>query len=412
MIVTLVGGGNSTLCMAPLVCAAGFTCNILTRAPEKWSEEIELVNEDMGYLRVTSIKCKPNLITKDPAACIPDSDIVFFCGVPIHHNPSLLQTIKPHLSTKKKVFIGTVCAYGAFNWVVHRELKDSKCDYSIFGTQLIPWCCGTQEYGKIGVIFGAKRMLRIATESGADPDGIKDRLRPILKQKLVDTDFLASTLWPNNPSLHPPILYGIFKDFDGKTPYAAGSLPLWIYKELCDASAKYVCELDKELVSIVKGLSEVFPKNPHLKLDFSLKACIIENYEDQVADKSDAASCVRSNSAFGKHKIPYTTVDEGIVPTLKHKFFETDLPFGLVIWKDIATMLGVECPLVDAIILWNQKLIGKEYIGEDGKLSGKDCDECIIATNFGLTLDKLTDSEYVAANDGAPSPSKKAKKGN
>jgi hypothetical protein len=40
---------------------------------------------------------------------------------------------------------------------------------------------------------------------------IKDLLRPILRQNLKDTDFLASTLWPNNPSLHPPILYGLFK---------------------------------------------------------------------------------------------------------------------------------------------------------------------------------------------------------
>ena len=32
---------------------------------------------------------------------------------------------------------------------------------------------------------------------------------------LTDTDFLASSLWPNNPSLHPPILYGLFKDWDG-----------------------------------------------------------------------------------------------------------------------------------------------------------------------------------------------------
>ena len=42
------------------------------------------------------------------------------------------------------------------------------------------------------------------------------------------------------------------------------------------------------------------------------------------------------------------------MPTLAHKFFETDLPYGLVTWKDIALMVGVEVPLVDRIILWNQ----------------------------------------------------------
>ena len=33
---------------------------------------------------------------------------------------------------------------------------------------------------------------------------------------LTDTDFLASSLWPNNPSLHPPILYGLFKERGGR----------------------------------------------------------------------------------------------------------------------------------------------------------------------------------------------------
>ena len=55
---------------------------------------------------------------------------------------------------------------------------DHCCDYSLFGTQLIPWCCGPLEYGKRGLIIGAKRTLRIATEDGTDPDGIKDLLRP------------------------------------------------------------------------------------------------------------------------------------------------------------------------------------------------------------------------------------------
>jgi len=64
-------------------------------------------------------------------------------------------------------------------------------------------------------------MLTIATHSGgADAHGIKPILAKILKMPfLTDTDFIASSLWPNNPSLHPPILYGLFKDWDGHSPY-------------------------------------------------------------------------------------------------------------------------------------------------------------------------------------------------
>ena len=98
------------------------------------------------------------------------------------------------------------------------------CIRDSFGTQLIPWCCGTKVYGKTGAVFGAKRLLRIATESGTDADGVKPILAKILKMPfLTDTDFLASSLWPNNPSLHPPILYGLFEHWDGARRAARNS---------------------------------------------------------------------------------------------------------------------------------------------------------------------------------------------
>ena len=76
------------------------------------------------------------------------------------------------------------------------------------------------------------------------------------------------------------------------------------------------------------------------------------------------------------------------MPTLKHKFFETDLPFGLVTFKDIALMCGVSTPLIDAMIIWNQNLIGKQYYKEDFTF-GKDIEEAIVPSRMGYTLENL-----------------------
>ncbi len=43
--VLLVGGGNSTLCLAPLCAAAGHAVSVLTRKPDKWAEEITVVSD-------------------------------------------------------------------------------------------------------------------------------------------------------------------------------------------------------------------------------------------------------------------------------------------------------------------------------------------------------------------------------
>lgn len=274
------------------------------------------------------------------------------------------------------------------------RLQEHCCDYSLFGTQLIPWCCGTLEYGKRGLIIGTKRILRIATEDGTDRDGIKDLLRPILRQNLADTDFLASTLWPNNPSLHPPILFGLFKDWDGVSGYDPASLPVAIYGEMSDASAQAVCVIDDELVAITEGLKAKGWTNTD---DFRFRKCVLENYLDQITDDTDAVTCIRTNKAFAKHKIPYKKVDEGqVVPVIAHKFFETDLPFGLVTFVDIARMVGVPTPLMEEIILWNQKLINKEFLkpgssASDGHLEyGADVGECIVPSLMGYTLETLS----------------------
>ena len=161
--ITVVGGGNSTPIFAACAADAGHTVSILTRKPEAWNkDDIGFVNEDLDWYAQPELRTKIELVTADPAACIPQADLIFIAGLPIHHNPEVLRNIKPHMDMSKKVFVGSICAYGGFNWVAAEALGPGA--YSLFGTQLIPWCCGTKEYGRTGVVFGAKRLLRIATE--------------------------------------------------------------------------------------------------------------------------------------------------------------------------------------------------------------------------------------------------------
>jgi len=390
MHITVVGGGNSTPIFAALAKDAGHEVAILTRRPADWNkDDIGFVNEDLDYFPQAELRVGIDLVTDDPALCIPQTDLIFIAGLPIHHNPTVLARIRPHLDMQKKVFIGSICAYGGFNWVAAEALGPG--NYSLFGTQLIPWCCGTLEYGRTGLVIGAKRLLRIATEDGRDSDGVKPILAKILKMPfLTDTDFIASTLWPNNPSLHPPILYGLFKDWDGKSPYDPDKVPTLIYKDLRTGSAVTLVEMDTDLCAIVAGLRGSLPQNGHLvDNDFSMKACVMQNYEEQITCAWDTVSCIMSNKAFAKHKIPYTTIEGGVVPTLAHKFFETDLPFGLCTMKDIANMVGVAVPCIDKMILWNQKLIGKEYLTASGKIDGKHASECVLPSAFGLDAKTL-----------------------
>jgi hypothetical protein len=52
---------------------------------------------------------------------------------------------------------------------------------------------------------------------------------------------------------------------------------------------------------------------------------------------------------------------------------------------------------MDAILLWNQRLLGKEFVLPDGTFEGKDIKECICPSKMGFTVTTLT-------KDGLPNP--------
>jgi hypothetical protein len=156
--------------------------------------------------------CENSVITEhidvitDNKEVLRDSDIIIICGVPVQFYKDVFENIRDFVPSKH-FYIGSICAYGGFNWLVEHYLHEKK--YTIFGFQLIPFMCNTIEYGNKCKMFGAKRLLRFATQ-GENSKIIESTMQDIVGIQLSSTDFLTCTLWQNNPSLHPPILYALF----------------------------------------------------------------------------------------------------------------------------------------------------------------------------------------------------------
>jgi len=144
-------------------------------------------------------------------------------------------------------------------------------------------------------------------------------------------------------------------------------------------------ELDREIRSIQDCVARQSPENRFFMEFKPIQDCILENYRDQIDDPRTLLSCIKTNRAFGSHKMQYIRNERGFVkPNIAHKFFE-DCPFGLCIYKDIALMFHVQTPLLDRILTWNQSLVGKEYL-VNGKLTGRDMSETSCPSVFGASI--------------------------
>ena len=65
-------------------------------------------------------------------------------------------------------------------------------------------------------------------------------------------------------------------------------------------------------------------------------------------------------------------VSKGLVrPAVGSRLFWEDIPFGLVILKDLALMLGLPTPRIDFMIRWHQQFMDKEYLLPNGLLNAK-----------------------------------------
>ena len=96
-----------------------------------------------------------------------------------------------------------------------------------------------------------------------------------------------------------------------------------------------------------------------------MKDRIISMYDGQVSDTSSLKRVFNTNLGYSRVPFPMLPVDksgEKVTLNLNARFFWEDVPFGLVILKDIGELVGVETPHINKQIIFHQKFMPVKYI--------------------------------------------------
>mmetsp|Transcript_16200 Transcript_16200/g.32315 ORF Transcript_16200/g.32315 Transcript_16200/m.32315 type:complete len:433 (+) Transcript_16200:184-1482(+) len=380
--VTVCGGGNGAHCSAGYIASKGFRVNILTRKPEKWSDTLTITTATSSWASKGSFVGKLAVVSNDPADVIPDSDVVIVAA-PAHVHGSILKGCAEYL--KEGVFVGTIFAQGAFDWIATEALGSSMSKVkAIFGLQNIPWICKITEYGKEARILGPKDVLKVVSypvEAVDEVASLMTRFYDIPSTTIPN--FLSVTLTPSNQIIHPARYYSIFRDALERKAAANGgddwgytreeleaSKSLELYKDFDPLSAEILACLDNELQTIKLGLTLHFPQLD-LTLVPPIAQRICETYGDDVGDSSSLLQIMRTNKGYVGCGTPMTKASNGkFQPNTGCRLFWEDVPFGLCILKGLAEQLGnIPTPTINKMIFWHQEFMGKEYLREDGTLN-------------------------------------------
>lgn len=368
--IVIIGGGNSSHVLIPLLSDAHFNITLLTSRPSAWSHTIELEYRNSNDEVLKIFKGEINAITDNPQDCIPNADYIVLC-MPVHKYREALHRVAPYVNPNKQVVIGTVYGQGGFNWMVEEiqhEYRLPRLVYFAFG--LIPWVCRTKEYGYAGITYGVKARNAAAVYPHKYFERVNEELfRPIcydwFKTGEVEQldNFISITLSVDNQIIHPTRCYAICQKYGGKWEHAE-DVPLF-YKDYDAFSAQCLAYLDDDYSKVRDRIKGLYPdKDFHYMLNY----LDLEHYTYNSSSADIVDSFVNSPTLQAIKTPVIINEDRNYVLDKDGRFFMDDIYYGIAISKWIAQILQIEVPMIDKLLHWVQEVRDEQIISEGKRL--------------------------------------------
>ncbi len=337
MKIAVLGSGNGG-CAVAFDCAAhGHQVNLFDF--EQFPASIKAVQDNCG------IYCEGVLEGFQPVAyaghniekTLKGSDIIYAVG-PAYSTRPFAEACKPYLKSGQIVIVCPSSCGGAieFKNAVGLEIRDE--EVLISETSTLPYAVRLLEPGKIKIFNKLKGGIFLAALPALKTSYILEQLRDVYPAIEGAKNILQTSLQNGNPVIHPAITLmnvGLIErtkgDFDF---YHQGVTP---------AVGKLVESVEKERVAIGRKLGiEVIP-DPELG--------VIQGYMTEATYDSG----FNTAPGFAGVKAP---------SSLDYRYFNEDVGYGLVFLQKLGEQVGVETPVMSAVINLVSILMERDYVNE------------------------------------------------
>lgn len=324
--ICICGGGSlAHVCACVLSSQSDVEVNILTRKPERWSHQLEVI--DLNGKVYNGELCN---ISNDPSEALKECNIVFLC-LPGFAIESTLESIKTYVGN---AVVGSIVCSTGFFFAAHRILGE---DASLFGFQRVAYIARTIEYGHSANLLGYKSQLAIAVENVEERESFRQLVETLwmTPTKLLGSHYEVS-LTNSNPILHTGRLYTMWKDWNGEV-YDHNIL---FYKEWTNEASLMLIGMDAEFMKLLDVLPVTKGAIPSL----------LEYYESH--DAESLTKKITSIPAFQSITSPMKEVEGGWVPDFESRYFTEDFPYGLKFIVELAKENNINCPNLTKVFEW------------------------------------------------------------
>jgi len=386
MRITICGGGNAAHTAAGLFAAREeHRVNVYLsyeKEAQSWREGVFTRGGILVRRANDSLLGRPYRISAEPSVVIPGAQIVIL-ALPAFAHETVLKEISEYLD--ESAWVGALAARGCFDLAARGVLAGKADRVRLFGLQTLPWACRIREYGQIVDVLGTKTSVGMVASHKEGVYELVSCLRDCMDLSVNMIDgFLSLTLAGTGQLIHPGVMYGLFRSWDGTLFDEA---PLF-YQGIDPRTAEILQGMSDDVQGVKADLGRLYP-NLDLSAVRPLKEWLSRSYGDDIQDATSLQASFTSNRSYAGLQAPTRSVNGGLAPDFQARYLAEDVPYALLATRGIAALTGTATPTIDNVITWAQERLEKEYL-VDGELCGKDVSTSRAPQRFGYyDLDEL-----------------------
>ncbi|XP_071086377.1 opine dehydrogenase-like [Haliotis cracherodii] len=378
--VLVCGGGHGAHVMAALVSSKpDMTCRVLALSQAReWAKaaanNILTCSFPSNNGKSTLYTANPHTISDNPAEVVPGADIIVLV-VPAFSQGKYLAAIEPHI--QKKTILVALPGQAGFEYQACHILRNKFYDLTIISAESLPWACRISVYGVKVDVIGIKELLKMVIVHNDD----KILLNPFRQFQHIWGTFPVIRQVSHSLGLthmvcvtHLGICYGKWNDWDTTVK---SEIPLF-YHGTDDIQAQWISRLDGEINMIKLNILRERPNETTSGLQW-----LLDSYGSSITDSSSLKHALTTNKGYEGLFHPMITTEEGFIPDFKSRYLKEDVPFGIVVFKGLAQIVGLYTPAIDTVLHWSQQKLGKIYI-VGSKLCGQDLHETRAPQVYGI----------------------------
>jgi opine dehydrogenase len=321
--IAIIGAGNGGCAAAAQLTQRGFDVRLYGRSPGTTAPLAAIGGVEYEGVLGEGFAPIP-LITNDAGAATAGADLVLIMA-PTHAHAEVARTLAPHVTAEQLV----MAAPGHTLLLIPNTIRaaggklGTYCDSSS-----LPFICRKSAPNKIRITRAAQ-ILYFAVFPGDEVGAVAGRIKPVFPQ-IIPTPSLLHTVFPYTNAIHhpPALLLNV-----GRVESTGGDYYHY-YDGITPSVGRLIDALDAERIAVAGALGVTIEPLPQFNFRMG--------YTNAAGRDGGTAYDVFHNSEPNRWiKAP---------PTIDHRFFNEDVPYGLVAIAELGRLAAVPTPRADAVI--------------------------------------------------------------